>query len=243
MYRKKEKFSFYLTKVYFFIITFYFIFLFVSPGYALIKDKVNLGLIGKWGYRGAIRCLEIMRINTPQGDKYACCGTNNGFLIINVTHPNMFKEIAFLDIGEVNDVMLYKTNYSSPIYAALATSKNGLYIVDISNPSKPIYAGRYDTRGDVNGLTIKDNYAYLADIDKGIVIINIGDPTEPIYAGSYNTQGEPCHLTIRDNYAYVADRQKGLVIIDISDPSRPLYSGGYDAKGEFKSIAVKGNYA
>ncbi|MBE9263269.1 hypothetical protein IQ224_14180 [Microcystis sp. LEGE 00066] len=78
-----------------------------------------------------------------------------------------------------------------------------LEIIDISNPSNPIFKGNYDnTSGYAFDVQIVGNYAYLADWDSGLQIIDISNPTNPTLKGNYNTSGYAVGVQIVGKYAY-----------------------------------------
>jgi len=116
---------------------------------------------------------------------------------------------------------------------------NMLEIIDISNPSNPIFKGNYDTSDYVNCVQVVGNYAYVADWDSGLKIIDISDPTAPTLKGNYNTSGDAFSVQVVGNYAYVADWDSGLQIIDISNPTAPTLKGNYNTSGQTHLIRVK----
>jgi hypothetical protein len=117
-----------------------------------------------------------------------------------------------------------------------------LEIIDITNPSNPIFKGNYDINYG-QGITVVGNYAYVADWDIGLQIIDISNPTTPIFKGSYDTSGYAMDVQVVGNYTYVADRTSGLQIIDISNPTTPILKGNYNTSGYANSVQIVGNYA
>jgi hypothetical protein len=117
-----------------------------------------------------------------------------------------------------------------------------LEIIDISNPSNPVFKGNYDTANAL-GIQVVGNYAYVADGDSGLQIINISNPFAPTLTGSYDTPSYAQEVQIVGNYAYVADALSGLQIINISNPAAPTLTGSYDTPDIAQGIQVVGNYA
>jgi hypothetical protein len=58
-----------------------------------------------------------------------------------------------------------------------------LEIIDISNPSNPIFKGSYDISNGQD-VQIVGNYACVADYDSGLQIIDISNPTNPTLKGN-----------------------------------------------------------
>ncbi|MFN9733154.1 MAG: LVIVD repeat-containing protein, partial [Microcystis sp.] len=61
-----------------------------------------------------------------------------------------------------------------------------LEIIDISNPSNPVFKGNYDISSGQD-VQIVGNYAYVADYYSGLQIIDISNPATPTLKGNYNT--------------------------------------------------------
>ncbi|MCA2898041.1 Calx-beta domain-containing protein [Microcystis sp. M039S1] len=118
-----------------------------------------------------------------------------------------------------------------------------LEIIDISNPSNPIFKGNYDIYYGQD-VQIVGNYAYVADWGSGLQIIDISNPTTPTLKGNYDTSGLALGVQIVGNYAYVADGGgSGLQIIDISNPTTPTLKGNYNTSGYAIDVQIVGNYA
>ncbi|MFN6249162.1 MAG: cadherin domain-containing protein [Microcystis sp.] len=127
-------------------------------------------------------------------------------------------------------------------YAYLADYDSGLQIIDISNPSNPIFKGNYDTDGAWD-VEVVGNYAYIADGSSGLQIINISNPTNPTFIGNYDNFSAVVDVQVVGNYAYLANGNSLLQIIDISNPTNPILKGNYYSSGEATDVQVVGNYA
>jgi len=68
------------------LVAFILVFFLCSSGYG--NDAINLGLIERFEYFGAISCVEIYR-DTCQNKIYAYLGTQEGLLIVDITDPNI----------------------------------------------------------------------------------------------------------------------------------------------------------
>jgi|GEM_PF-6629043 len=129
-------------------------------------------------------------------------------------------------------------------YAYIADSGNGLVVVDVSNSSLPVLAGRCDVNGSADNIAVEGDYAYVTDENKGLRIIDVSHPSLPVLVGNYDTGGTARGLVVSQNHAYVADGSNGLVVIDVSDPTSPILAGNFSQPG-FRAfdVAVENNYA
>jgi hypothetical protein len=124
-------------------------------------------------------------------------------------------------------------NYTSPL--------SSLYVIDIKNPSSPIFKGSYNKLNNAKGVAVSGNYAYVADGISGLQIIDISDSSNPTFKGLYNTSSNG--VDISGNYACIAADTSGLQIIDISDPSNPTFKGSCDTPNNARGVVVFENYA
>ncbi|GAA6622056.1 DUF4347 domain-containing protein [Scytonema sp. NUACC26] len=132
-------------------------------------------------------------------------------------------------------------------YAYTVDSELGLQILDVTNPKKPTFKGKYKFSADseVKGVAIKGKYAYVASYTSGLQVIDLTNPTNPAFKFSDSTSCTTVEdIAIKDNYAYVAGGISGLQIFDIGDSTKLTVKGKYqNAKGSIKNVTVKGNYA
>jgi len=122
-------------------------------------------------------------------------------------------------------------------YAYLGAMKNGLYIFDISDKSKPERIASFvpsisypDARPDpkkynARGMTVVYDLVYLCYDAGGIRIINVADKKNPAELGRYSNpemNGKPRaynNIIIDDSLAYVAVDYCGMEVLNIKDPA------------------------
>jgi hypothetical protein len=137
-------------------------------------------------------------------------------------------------------------------YAYLAAGRDGLRILNISNPDRPVEVGFYAPENNplwsAEEVIVRDHYAYVAAKYAGLCIIDISDPTRPVEVGAYSVDGYPTQLTIVENYAYAIWPvcgyplcSRNLQIIDLSDPVKPVKAGSYN-KLNLYALDVVGHY-
>ena len=123
-------------------------------------------------------------------------------------------------------------------YAYLGCMKDGLLVVDVSDPQALGYHGEYlpDTTWpgianyppNARGMALHDTLLYLA-FDAGAVrVISIADPAAPVELAHYmNPQHPPLTNIAYNNLLLLGDRLYatydycGLEVIDVSDPLAP----------------------
>lgn len=138
-----------------------------------------------------------------------------------------------------------------------------LEIVDITNPTKPVRAGKIIS-GQAGALLSSPldvyksgDYVYITSFaDDALEIVDVSDPANPVHKGSIvNGDGgallkRPISVWVSGNYAYVLSWVTfSLEIVDISDPAKPVHKSKLEAwehgtlLDNAKSVAVSGDYA
>jgi hypothetical protein len=127
--------------------------------------------------------------------------------------------------------------------AYVACDYGGIKLLDISNPSSPVYLGGCSTPSFARNIFVRGNYAYIADGDAGLQIAEISNSAAPAIIGSYEIAGTAVSVTVAGEYAYLADGYSGLLILNVANPTSPTLVGTYFGAVYPMGVALVGNYA
>jgi len=140
--------------------------------------------------------------------------------------------------------------------AYIGYSKEGLRVVDVSDPKNPAHnaAWAYTGSGCSSiGLGIDTETLFLTSDQTGLEKINISDPAAMERAASYDTPADAVAVDISGNYAVVADdnagiapESEGIRIIEISpfNEAVQLYLKGFCATpGNATDVVISGELA
>ena len=133
-------------------------------------------------------------------------------------------------------------------YAYVTDWSRGLDILDISNPSNPIWKGNAPaiSGGMGNGMdvVVDGDFAYVAMSVGGLRIYDITDPASPTKVGSAKApeNEKALHLCKVGNLVYVADETNGVIIYNVATPTNPTEVGRCPV-GFAESVWVAGDYA
>ena len=149
---------------------------------------------------------------------------------------------------------------SQYIYVA-ATFDNSLTVLDVTDPTVPVFKSNIMGKGAPNFLgAIFDvakvgNYCYCCSMgnfypghpgDGCLTIIDVSDPANPTFVSSLpvGTGPEGKCIFISGNLAYIADETTGLYIVDISNPATPFIVGSilHAALGLTSTYDIHGTY-
>ncbi|MGA8165348.1 MAG: hypothetical protein WB791_10090 [Waddliaceae bacterium] len=164
---------------------------------------------------------------------------------LSLLRPSPFQNpaiIGSIDIPSASHITIVdKTAFISCGF--LGGGKNGLQIVDVSNPAKPSIIGWVNTPVPLREVSVVGTTAFAVDVDGGLQIIDVSNPAKPFIIRSVNTEGFVRDVTVVGNIAFITDQNYGLQIIDVSNPAEPSIIGSVNTPGTANEIAVMGNTA
>jgi hypothetical protein len=177
-------------------------------------------------------------------NKYICLATwGFGIEILDLT----FTSNPFL-IGYWNESLspalgVYATIIDNQKFVFLASSKNGLEIINFTNPYSPEKIGSYYTSGTYYDVKVKDSIAYCSTYEGGLVLLNISDLSEPTLIDSYNTEGYTIDSSLVNTTCAIADRSGGVKIFDVSDPNNIILQSQFFDHGSASKIVLQDDLA
>ncbi|WP_202320072.1 DNRLRE domain-containing protein [Archaeoglobus neptunius] len=161
-------------------------------------------------------------------------GYSTGWAIVNVTDIHNPTLLARLPVPTCDSIAV-KGNY-----AFYGGHNDGVWVVDISDPSHPQEKILIKNKGRNTGLAIDGNYLYIAGSWADLTIADISNPEDPVitvwnFGGSLGG-----NLIVVDNYLYAG----GIKIFDVSDKHNPklVYSADLGFGRGAQPLARYGNY-
>jgi len=165
-----------------------------------------------------------------------------GVRILDIAGESIVEKGSFLTTGRI--IECAGTNG----YAFASAGHNGLYVLDVTEPSAPAITAHLDLDGYANGLCVMNNTVYIAagasaeGATGGMLdIIDVSSPAAPAVLGSISIDGEPFDVAVKDGIAYVSTQTKGIALVDVSDPEAPIQISTYDTNGVSYNTALWGD--
>jgi hypothetical protein len=178
------------------------------------------------------------------GRDYAVTGTHSAHGVAyfwDVTDPAsiVMVDSVKVDARTVNDVKISEDGRIAVISREGASNRrNGLVILDVSNPRDVQVISRYDEEltGGVHNVFISNNHIFAVNNGRRYDIINIEDPTNPHRVGRFelDTPGHGVHdVWVVDGIAYSSNWADGVVLVDVGNgvaggsPAHPVQFAQY----------------
>jgi len=180
------------------------------------------------------------------GRDYAITGTwgSGGWAYFwDVTNPaNMVRVDSIqVDARTVNDVKVSPDGrYATLTREGASDRRNGVVIVDLSEPRSPTIAVEYDEglTGGVHNAYPMDDYLYVLSAGERYLIVDMSDIYNPRTVGEVDVPGSRIHdVWVHDGIAYSAEWQTGIVMTDVGNgrwggsPENPVVVNTYPLPG------------
>jgi hypothetical protein len=198
-------------------------------------------ILFSWGYS---LNLTITDYHDPQANHILDAEIYENTLIISA----MVQGIEFYDIsggGQLNHIdhfTLGQNGKANCVEAidnyAYFTSKNGLYVVDISSPSNPESLGSVDGTNNfiLENLDADNNMLAVAAHEDGVLLYDISNPQDLELRSTINSENAWA-VRLKEGYAYIAD-ELIVKIYDISNSSDPVFINQIQTSNAIKDIAL-----
>jgi hypothetical protein len=155
-----------------------------------------------------------------------------GLLVYDIAFPANPTQVAAIDsLTSVEGVYLNAPH----LYLACGGKTN---IVDINNPTNPVFVSRLYANGWHQNGNARGNYAYVCDWDVGIEIYNISNLNNPTYVGNFDVKGRGVNrLIFNGNYGYASVADTGMAVIDFTNPAAPALKTVMDTPGTPRCVS------
>jgi len=117
-----------------------------------------------------------------------------------------------LQIGSLNTSGNARGIAVQDSYAYVADGRNGLVVIDVSNPARPALVATVQLSGYANAVAVRDTLAFLGCGTGGIAVVGIADPSNPRLITQLKTPYAMGLYPI-GRFLFACDRDMGLVVV------------------------------
>lgn len=126
-------------------------------------------------------------------------------------------------------------------HAFITSREEGLFIVDVSEPSQPKLLNHYDTAELATAIAVSGDVAAVGNRFAGIELLDVSQPAAPKHLATIRV-GEVQSLVFHDNWLYAGTwSEKAVAVIDVRDPWRPSLVKTVPLDGKGDGLDVSGN--
>ena len=154
-----------------------------------------------------------------------------GFRIYDISTPSNPSFVTSIDSLEYCESVVISGQYA---YVAAGSRS---FIIDISNPSAPVYVGRMTGYGGYHQyVNVRSGYAYICNYDAGMQIVNVTNPASPVNVMEVPSGYRTARIIFDGNYGYVAIGDAGVAIYSTVNPASPTYVTQIQTTGRAASL-------
>jgi hypothetical protein len=150
--------------------------------------------------------------------------------VLNISDPLNITEVSKVD-GYGGEGLFADDSYA---YLSCTYEHNGLFVIDVSDSSRPVMRDSIDPEGAEEWESYvprSPGYGYLADAHGGLVTVDMHNVNSISEAWSGFKADKAIDIHIDGQLAYIADDLSGLQIVDVADPAKPVSLGIVDFVG------------
>jgi len=184
-----------------------------------------------------------------------------GFIILDVSNPQMVNKVSQLQLDFVNDLAV-RGNYAFIAGGQRRFAGGHFSIVDVSNKENPLLLAKIDLPRGANRISIHKRYAFVSAHGEGLFVYDCSLPQNPKLLSKFRVPYDPSEypevardlllenhtwgVKIKGDIAYVCDDHAGVRLVDISDIRQPRQISRYMHKkglsGFCNDVVVDGNF-
>ena len=164
-----------------------------------------------------------------------------GIEIYDITNPTELNHIAHFTLSGGGGGGTKSNCVSASGSYAYFTSSNGVYVINISNPSDPLNNGSIPGTGSLilENLKVKDDVLAVCAHEDGVLLYSLSNPSNPSYSATIPTENAWA-VELSNGYAYIAD-EDNLLVVDISNINLPVMVTTIEAGNAIKDVLIDDN--
>lgn len=180
-------------------------------------------------------------IAVSNGEIFATFTT--GLMMGRLVEPDSFQIDAFVKTSD--DVINADIQGN---YAYCASLTTGIWVLDITDLSKPRSVTHVALSGGAFNITVRNEVAYvISHTGSALHVMDISNPENPLVRSSYPIR-LPAEMAMEGNILYITqprrfDADTVVIALDISDPSGLMLRGGFVGRIDAVGSDGKGGIA
>lgn len=167
----------------------------------------------------------------------------HGFQLIDLSDPSAPRELAYLPLSDFLGAWAAVGVGVEGNFAYLAAERDGLKVVDVSDPSQPVVVGECRwPNATSQDVVLTGGYAYVLDA-YGLAVVNVSNPRQPVRVAYRQLPPFAESLTLAGNLLFIASGGTGVTTLDISTPTNPTPVAACNTLGNAQHVLTRGDLA
>jgi hypothetical protein len=206
------------------------------------EELHNFEIAGQCLLPGYSRDLDIK-------DDYAYIANDQGGMqIVDISDP-LAPNVAGEYFSQVNvQGIAVRDSFAYLALAAGPPNNGGLVMVNINDPSKPVFVSQdnwfyaYNVSAPPMPSDTDTQFVYIAG-RYWFIVEDVTWPQYPSYARRFATPGNVRDLDVVDSLVFLAAEQVGLLIYNLHHPDSTVLVGEMDTPSNARSVSISDGYA
>ena len=134
-------------------------------------------------------------------------------------------------------------------YVYLIGENRGLYVVDVSDPSIPLFMETLNIPGGADRLEVAGANAFIIDNKNELRIVDIRDPGNLVQTAIYDTGIAPQVMQLSGDKAYLlssvedGEERSRIEVVNLSTPTQPELLGAFNSDRRITTLDVESDLA
>ncbi len=125
-------------------------------------------------------------------------------------------------------------------HAFVTSREDGLFVVDVREPSRPRLVAHYDTAELATGIAVAGEIAAVANRFAGVELLDVSQPAFPRHLATVRV-GEAQSVAFHGSWLYAGVwSEKAVAVIDVQDPARPRVVRTIPLQGNGDGLDIRG---
>ena len=137
-----------------------------------------------------------------------------GLIVFDITTPESPEPIGQLPLGGTRSrvfVPQWLPGLPVPTVICVASGRDGLQVVDVSDPTVPTIAAQVPTSGPPRSVVLRAQEAFVLS-ETTLEVFDLSDPMQPVRVASHNVGTGAGALAVNDELIFVAVADEILIL-------------------------------
>ena len=179
----------------------------ISVGFDVVRAVNDVARVGEYLADGFPRGIA------AAGDFVFLIDQPEGLIVLDVTRPEIPEPIGHLPLGGTRArvfVPQVLPGSPSPAVICVASGRDGLQVVDVSDPTAPTITARVPTIGAPRGVVLQGKEVFVVS-DGTLEVFDLSDPVQPTRVASQSVGTDAGAVAVNDELIFVSVADEILI--------------------------------